>query len=163
MTTEVSTHVLTHEIYYEHPLTRAIKTHYCTGDEYKKIRQCYDKKTSLDLGEGKSITWTLFKGGDRIDPQKASRLNATTYVNVSYNRRIDDHIEYEIKTIETIDKKTKEVLETETIETEICTYTPEQVARHKQFTKEIKARHSTGRTLAEIITDLFFNPKKSNE
>ena len=148
---QLSTEVLTHKIYYEEPCTKQIKTHYCTSKQYLTIRRTYDRKVSIDLGNGKTIVWTQFKGGDRIDPEELRYANRTYFVRQSFQRMMRDGAEYELLTFEFVDRRTKQVFRTETEEKLIKKYTLEELERHKQFTSAVRNRYKTGKTISEIL------------
>ena len=147
---QISTEVLTHKIYYEEPCTKQIKTHYCTAKQYLTIRRTYDKKASIDLGNGKTIVWMQFKGGDRIDPQEQLSVNRSYFTRQTSQIIMRDDCEYEIFTFEIVERQTKKILRTEKEEKLIKRYTPEDRARHRQFVAAFRNRHRTGKSVSEI-------------
>jgi len=151
--TQVSTNVLTHKIYYEDPKTKQIKTHYCDAEAYSKIRRAYAQKSVLDLGNGKSLVWSQFRGGDRIDPQEYQSANASTYIRQSHKKVLRVNGEYEIITWELVDKKTRKVLKTDTKEKLIHPYTKEDIIRYQKIAKAIKNRRKDGKTISEILKE----------
>ncbi len=152
---QVSTHVFTHQIYYEHPLTKEVKTIYCSATKYKEMRQCYDRRISIDLGEGKSVSWTLFKGGERIDPKRIDYVNCTTYTRKTSERSYKKGVEREHVTYEVIEKRTGRILSSRTEDNIIKEYPPEDAARHERFTQEMKDRQKTGKSIKAILHALF--------
>ena len=148
---QISTEVLTHKIYYEDPCTKQVKTHYCTSKQYLAIRRTYDRKTSIDLGNGKTIVWMQFKGGDRIDPQEQKHANHTYFTRQTCQRIFRDNCEYEALTFEVLDKQTKKIFKTETEEKLIKQYSAEDISRYRKFASAIRNRNRTGESISDIL------------
>lgn len=150
---QVSTEVLTHKIYYNDPQTQQLKTHYCSADDYLTIRKAVNLKKTIDLGQGKTIVFSQFLGGDRMAPNESFNANSSTFLRQSVRKELRVNGEYEIITREWVDKKTQKVLNTESEEKLIHAYSKEDIARYKTMAEAIKERHKTGKTISDILKD----------